>query len=306
MTVIKVYNSNTKNYVYRFIDQENVVVYVGRSTNLKDTLATHPYLDESIRSVEYIHCSTVGDMMWKVIYYTNLFYNSKSRNKTNLYDGVTDLHLKETWLRYNANIDDFNIKDAKMKVDFMRSLPRSNYKELIHILDNSKMNHIGADKFALTQAWFNERNTEFSTIDQISKNFSNYFMNILKAKSSECLWTTYASAKKYFRHKGFVKGYVSNKDLLDSSTFNRKYLAYACNHFFPVVKDNMNFTEEEYALAELLYFIWRSAIRDGEEIYIYIPSIRMRTLLQNWIEENSVMSVANEASKEVNVSGNNQ
>ena len=34
----------------------------------------------------------------------------------------------------------------------------------------------------------------------------------------------------------------------------------------------------------MVQWIWRSAIRDGDEIYIYIPSKRMRTLLINWME----------------------
>ena len=45
--------------------------------------------------------------------------------------------------------------------------------------------------------------------------------------------------------------------------------------------------EDGYALSEMLQFIWRSAIRNGEEIWVYIPSIRMRNLLKQWIEENS-------------------
>ena len=45
--------------------------------------------------------------------------------------------------------------------------------------------------------------------------------------------------------------------------------------------------EDGFALSEMLQFIWRSAIREGNEIWIYIPSIRMRTLLTDWIEENS-------------------
>ena len=40
----------------------------------------------------------------------------------------------------------------------------------------------------------------------------------------------------------------------------------------------------------MLQFIWRSAIRDGKEIWIYIPSIRMRTLLKKWIKENPLQT----------------
>ena len=46
--------------------------------------------------------------------------------------------------------------------------------------------------------------------------------------------------------------------------------------------------EDGFALSEMLQFIWRSAIRDGKEIWVYIPSVRMRNLLEQWIEENSI------------------
>ena len=42
--------------------------------------------------------------------------------------------------------------------------------------------------------------------------------------------------------------------------------------------------EDAYALSYMVQWIWRSAIRDGEEIWIYIPSKRMRTLLINWMD----------------------
>ena len=35
----------------------------------------------------------------------------------------------------------------------------------------------------------------------------------------------------------------------------------------------------------MIQWIWRSAIRDGGEVYLYIPSSRMRMLLINWIDE---------------------
>lgn len=43
--------------------------------------------------------------------------------------------------------------------------------------------------------------------------------------------------------------------------------------------------EEQFALSEMIQFIWRSAIRDNKPIKLYIPSVRMRNLLEKWIEE---------------------
>ena len=49
-----------------------------------------------------------------------------------------------------------------------------------------------------------------------------------------------------------------------------------CNHGVEV-------DDDMYALSTMVQWIWRSAIRDGKEIFIYIPSRRMRELLIDWI-----------------------
>lgn len=64
---------------------------------------------------------------------------------------------------------------------------------------------------------------------------------------------------------------------------------YCCNrfvvpyqkHFFAM--RNIKLDEDGYALSEMLQFIWRSAIRNGEPIEIYIPSKRMRELLIKYL-----------------------
>ena len=51
--------------------------------------------------------------------------------------------------------------------------------------------------------------------------------------------------------------------------------------------NNISVDEDGFALSEMLQFIWRSAIREGKDIWVYIPSIRMRNLLKQWIRNNS-------------------
>jgi hypothetical protein len=41
--------------------------------------------------------------------------------------------------------------------------------------------------------------------------------------------------------------------------------------------------EDEWALSELIQWLFRSAIRQKEEIELYIPSERMRKLLIEWL-----------------------
>ncbi len=39
-----------------------------------------------------------------------------------------------------------------------------------------------------------------------------------------------------------------------------------------------------YALSELIQWIWRGQIRTGKPINLYIPSKRMRTILQVYLD----------------------
>ena len=57
----------------------------------------------------------------------------------------------------------------------------------------------------------------------------------------------------------------------------------------PIIKQffidkGVSVEEENFALSEMLQWIWRSAIRNNEKINIYIPSKRMRDLLLNWLD----------------------
>ena len=48
---------------------------------------------------------------------------------------------------------------------------------------------------------------------------------------------------------------------------------------------HIEFDEDLFSLSALLQWIWRSQIRDGRPVDIYIPSERMRTLLKVWMKE---------------------
>ena len=74
---------------------------------------------------------------------------------------------------------------------------------------------------------------------------------------------------------------------------DRHVVAYTINRFMnPVIRQffqqhGVEVDEDRYALSDMIQWIWRSAIRNGEHITLYIPSYRMRKLLIDWINENS-------------------
>jgi hypothetical protein len=272
-------------YVYRFIDQNNNIVYVGRTTNLAKRFMNHAHLTDNVKKIEYIECPTGGDMAWKEIYYINLFANEHTRNDSELYsDGVTDLYLDDKWKTYTKNINTYKLDIDRIikNQDLITNNQLVSKIHLIHIIENEKLNSIGKDKYTLSRKWFYDKDNQKEII-QLGKHITNYFHNICKAKSLECLWTTYDEVVPLIKGKGFRKGFIS---LNEKASYNAIYLAFVCNLFYSSGEDSP-IDEDGFALSEMLQFIWRSAIREGKDIWVYIPSIRMRNLLKQWIRNNS-------------------
>ena len=166
------------------------------------------------------------------------------------------------------------------------------YSKLINIIDHKKLNIIGKERSNLSKTWY-LNNSKTAVMKQLQKNLQNYFRNIVDGAAKDVLWTTFKDYKTQLSGKGYTKGFLAINARATNLYKDRKNLAYTVNVFFnPMIKGffqdhNVTVDEEGYALSEMLQWIWRSAIRDGQEIWIYIPSRRMRELLQNWIAENS-------------------
>ena len=50
-----------------------------------------------------------------------------------------------------------------------------------------------------------------------------------------------------------------------------------------LVSKGLSTNDDAFCLAEAIQFIFRSAIRNGKEISLYIPSKRVRELIKEWI-----------------------
>ena len=167
------------------------------------------------------------------------------------------------------------------------------YKTLIHIFNDTKLNLIGDREYDLSKTWY-ERNKNNSTMKQLKNNLLNYFTNKRKSKTALNIWTTFKDFKSVLSGKGYSKGFVPLNMRASNDYCERTSIAYPVNRFLDpgiknfFMKHNVEVDEDGYALSEMLQFIWRSAIRNGQEIWVYIPSIRMRRLLEQWIDQNSL------------------
>lgn len=178
-----------------------------------------------------------------------------------------------------------------------------NYANLINICKHEKLNRIGESKTALSKAWY-DSNKSRSYMRKLKNNIYNYFLNITGHGSQYNMWTTFKDYEEELRGKGYGKGFLPLNAKGDEGYSDKDCIVYPVNRYLnPFVKNfllsnKINVDEDEYALTEMLEFIWQSGIQKEKNINIYVPSIRMRKLLENWIEENSVLDFPTEQSKE--------
>ena len=156
----------------------------------------------------------------------------------------------------------------------------------------------------LCKNWY-KKNSNSANMDILQKNTQNYFINIVKciednegnsfdSNAKFNMWSTYKDYKGKVKGKGY-KG--SNKNITFVS-FNARatneykhktnlaYLVSPWNSpsiikFF--TSNDIEVNEDIWALSMLVQWIFRSAIREGKPINIYIPSERMRNLLIQWL-----------------------
>lgn len=166
-------------------------------------------------------------------------------------------------------------------------------RDKIHVLENGKVNEIGAHRNALSFSWYqnSRRTTEDSRLNSIRKNIINVFRNIWRARGAETLWTTYKEYQSNLEDRGYINSFVVYNKRATNEYSDRKYLAYCINNF-PRPWEAKFFRDhgsemhpDGYALSILIQWIFRSAIRNDEDIWVYIPSARMRGLLTQWLDK---------------------
>ena len=166
----------------------------------------------------------------------------------------------------------------------------------IHILGHEKLNAVGRHKSALSMAWFQREENR----SLIRRHVENLKTNIWR---SECgpgkfMWSSFKSQAGLSRRKGFKTSFLVFNARATNEYRNKDHLAYLANIYLNVghkilfKRRGAPIDEDAYALSTMIQWIWRSAIRDGKEIWVYVPSSRMRRLLMDWIAEVSKGGVA--------------
>lgn len=166
---------------------------------------------------------------------------------------------------------------------------------LLRIVNDAKFNEKGEDAGAYTTRWYLK---EKSAVEDVFKEMRNVLLQAESGSEKSGL-VAYAlpnevlknlkvgEMRAVFRGRGFPA--IPGADCGDYSS--ARVLCYCANTHFPLASagyfrgNGIAFNQDAYALYHMLRWISRSAIQNGEPVTIYVPSKRMRTLLENWVEE---------------------
>ena len=167
--------------------------------------------------------------------------------------------------------------------------------ELITIVDCPKLNAIGTPKNKeqpLSSNWMGlDAKLKDDRLLKLKNSTYNFFFNHAAGGSSVNMWATLKAHRTALKGKGYSRGFTPVNLKATNKYMDRKNLAYLVNVFMRprllkyfagcgVVPN-----EELYAISQLVQWVWRSQIRVGKPIVLYLPSQRMRELFKDWLAD---------------------
>jgi hypothetical protein len=207
--------------------------------------------------------------------------------------GYLDSHniLQKKYSVYCKNPED-TYEDRIYKLKTYTYPDVDKLKGLINIVDRGKINEIG-EKGEFSFSWWDRLSRSETHLNwtTLRKNINNFLVSYAPSKSyKRILWTTFTNARSGLYSSALKDdNFVANNIRATNKYREKDIVIYLIDkRYNPMIErwfkeKNIKVDEDEYALGEMLQLIWRSAIREGKPIYLYIPSKRMRGLLEKFI-----------------------
>ena len=191
--------------------------------------------------------------------------------------------------------DMYNVPYTKKSIvngELVDYIEQKDSLDKLHILDNNKINHVGDGKYDLSKSWYEKHKKNLKVLQNNIYNYVSHLAPILagtKVKSKDVIWTTFKDYQTKLKGKGYANSFIPCNSRATNEYMDSFVVVYPINIFVnPIVKqfftnNGVEIDEDGYALSELIQFIYRSRIRQNQHIYCYIPSVRMRSLLYNYM-----------------------
>lgn len=280
--------------VYVMYGKNEEILYVGQTRNMKIRMKQHfgaqreEWKSEVIK-IKYMDCHNEVDMNIYELYLINKL--KPKYNKGHAYECNTQLNLPYRLRTYNFN----NMIDEFLHEEVLTKEEKESFKKLISIYKNtgkSKKNtnydeeakekitpfHSGLN--LLTYSWYN-KNREGRT--KILKNVQE-LCKLGKAKKST--WSGSVDIEKANLKQYEINNLRNSKDYnyQEGVDYHKvKLLCYIDNN---IIYNSDGKVDDYLSVLPLIHFLKRSALSIGEEVFLYLPSVRMRKLLQDYLDDN--------------------
>lgn len=211
-----------------------------------------------------------------------------------------EVYIGTYMFEYSMMSHYMDVHDLEYEVIKFGNTP-SFYKQYMDIV-KGKINDVGDGKFALSYSKLEGKTrlkeSTKETRQILKKNLDNFFKNRCKTGKEFNLWTTYIDAKPSIMNSRCNVNFVPYNIKATNEYRHCTSVAYLVNNFpntFLVAmiskrNSKRKFNQDMWALSEMLQMIFRSAIRgdknksdESRHIKLYIPSQRMRNLLESWL-----------------------
>lgn len=230
---------------------------------------------------EWIELSDKKRLLWSGAHIVLKGFDTKIFNytKSNL---LCTYQYKGSILDFYLNLH--NSLDISVKTIKTNKLP-STLKPLITIVQDEEMNSVGNTSLSSTRL---AKDKELH--EELNDNLNTFFTNI---KPDNRLYTCFKRDIKHYNSK-FLNQQLAFNTRATNEYADTTHIAFLVDLYLSPELAHLNdglankVDQDIYALNHMIQFIFRSAIRKGEPITLYVPSNRMRTLLTDWLDDQYV------------------
>lgn len=204
------------------------------------------------------------------------------------------------WAWYQVNKINYELKSVKYDTNTNKYMlgnyvktdeNRQELYDLINIYEgkyNDDLKHLKLNRTGYNNM-LEEGRAGIDKLDLISKTTRNY-LDSHKEKGGKVYWTTFKPfyEKGYLKPRNYSKSFVSLNMRATNEYSDVSCIAYLIERrALPMQRGffedkGVKFNEAGWIVADLLQWIYRSRVRNGEPINLFLPSQRMREVLKAW------------------------
>lgn len=281
---------------HAYVDEDGLVTWVNNKEVEQDTYEGEKFLAE--RELCELGCVMVYKETALLYIFPIKIFNTfaKTYVLTYLFKGQMQRYYYDY---YGVKYEYLYVKGHSLKEYEITDEPQvyskpSELKSLINICDSKRLNAIGESQYSLSKSWFEKpkkkkKDAQAFTIKDLKNNMRNYLWRHVGGSSDNSLWSVFDDYEQACIPQGYKKSFLACNTRASNEYKDTFNLAYCINLYMnPCIKNffeshYVQVDDDLYSLSTMIQWIWRSRIRDGKPINIYIPSKRMRSLLIKWL-----------------------